>query len=184
MKSKHRSRWASYHVYLACFFLPLALLYTLTGMLYLLDVHGDNSEEVQLKVPLNQAFPTEQSKAKALLDQHYPVQTYGEIRGEYYDMGTGHSWYSFNQEVMLSASDNTLVIDIHVHGVWKKLVMIHKGHAHIGFWLLGILLSLSLLFSIISGAVLALTNKKYRRVGQVSILSGTLIIIICYFLPL
>ncbi len=46
--------------------------------------------------------------------------------------------------------------------LWHQLLLIHKGHAGLIFLVFGIALGASLLFSLISGVVLAITVKLFR----------------------
>ncbi|GAA6154050.1 hypothetical protein [Pseudoteredinibacter isoporae] len=181
MKSKHRLVWMKWHAYLACFFLPLALLYTLTGTLYMLDIHGGNRDEIQIELTHVQHWPENEMAAYQLASERLP-DIYGNISGKYFRFDGGHSWYSFNREVLLLTEKKTL--EIHVHGLWKKLIMIHKGHAHIGFWLVGIALGFSLLFSLLSGVVLAYSNPRYRPFANRCMALGSLLLLILYLAPI
>ncbi|MBB6521475.1 hypothetical protein [Pseudoteredinibacter isoporae] len=181
MKSKHRLAWMKWHAYLACFFLPLALLYTVTGTLYMLDLHGSNREEIKIELNNVQSWPEEENAAYQLASEYLP-QEYGAISGKYFSFGGGHSWYGFNREVLLLTEKKTL--EVHIHGWWKKLIMIHKGHAHIGFWIVGIALGLSLFFSLLSGVVLAYSNPRYRLVANRCMALGTVLLVALYFAPI
>ncbi|MCV6620775.1 MAG: hypothetical protein OIF51_03380 [Cellvibrionaceae bacterium] len=181
MKSKSRLLWMKWHAYLACFFLPLMLLYTVTGTLYMLDLHGSNSNEISIPLQEVNSWPTKEADALEFTRQHLPSE-YGEISGRYFSFSEGHSWYSFKREILLLPQKQA--IEIHQHGWWKQLIMIHKGHAHIGFWVLGIALGLSLLFSLISGVVLAYSNPRYRTMANRYIAFGAALTLILFFVPL
>lgn len=186
VKPKQRMGWMSWHAIMACFFLPLLILYTVTGGLYMLDIKGSNSFEKSIPIQLEQKFPDNQAAAFTLINKHYDAEKYGPLKGEYFFYNDGHSWYHFDQEVFLAPTDSehSAELQIQHHGVWKKLVFIHKGIANIGFWILGLALSASLLFSMISGVILAFTTPRYKKRATISLLSGCLIIIVAYFLPL
>lgn len=185
MKPKHRLNWMSWHALLACFFLPMMLLYTVTGSLHLLDIKGENYFEDRVAIHLEQDFPELEADAYALLTDHYDPEKYGPIKGQYYRFGGGHSWYHFDQEIIIAwKRSGDAELQVFHHGLWKKLLLIHKGHAHIVFWVLGLALGLSLIFSLLSGVVLAFSTPRYKKTALASVIAGVVVMVVAYFLPL
>lgn len=64
LSSKARIQWIKWHAYISCFFLPLALLFTFTGVLYLLDVKGGASSYDEYIIQTEKHFPLKEIDAE------------------------------------------------------------------------------------------------------------------------
>ena len=182
LNAKVRMLWIQWHAYLSCFFLPLALLYTLTGALYLLDIKGDvaNSWEFELASRPASAEPA------ALVQWLTPAlkqQADLDMPDIYYRDGEGHGWYNMRGGVHLELPDDPAE-SVHVHieeyDLWLQLVLIHKGVAGKLFLVLGVMLGVSLLFSLISGALVAISMPKFRRQAWVYMGLGLFSLLLAY----
>ena len=187
LSSKARILWIKLHAYLACFFLPFALLYALTGLLYLFDFQGSEITLQSVFVESKKPLPESESAALALYESFRKLhpQLPSERPDNFWQDDHLVSWWHFRGEVLLKpainehgrAGFNVIVED---YDFLKQLHFIHKGLAGGFFKLLGILMGLSLLFSIISGAVVALAMPKLRLWSIRSAIAGSVILIAGY----
>ena len=74
----------------------------------------------------------------------------------------------------------TLIIE--ENDIIRQAIFIHKGIAGDVFVVLGILLGFSLLFSLISGVVVALAMPKMKKPAMQFMAAGTVILVVSYFL--
>lgn len=184
LNAKARMLWIQWHAYMSCFFLPLALLYTFTGGLYLLDVKGDiaSSSEFELASrPISEELSAlEQWLAPALKEQANM-----DVPDIYYQDGEGHGWYNMRGGVHLELPNNpTETVQVHIdeYDLWLQLVLVHKGVAGKLFLVLGVMLSISLLFSLISGVLVALSMPKFKRFAWIYMGFGLLSLLLAYAL--
>jgi hypothetical protein len=184
LTSKARILWIKWHAYLSCFFLPLALIYALTGLLHLVEVEGGASETFEYAYS-SPSWPDNEKDAKQALQsllkqkdglQHLPLPK------NYFVSPVWQGWYDIHQEVSLVAEDEDhgAKVVIEKNDLMRQLMYIHKGIASNIFKLLGILLGLSLLFSIISGAIVALAMPKLKRNSSIACALGSLTVLIAY----
>jgi len=184
LNAKVRMLWIQWHAYLSCFFLPLALLYTLTGAIYLLGIEGGvaSSSEFELAGRPASEEPADLVEwltpaLKSQADRCVPEIYYRE-RGE-------HGWYNMRGGVHLTLpEDPEKPVEVHVdnYDLWLQLVLIHKGVAGPLFVVLGVLLGVSLLFSLISGALVAVSMPKFKRQAWVYMGLGLLSLLLAYAL--
>ena len=66
MKAKYRMLWMKLHAYFACFFLPITLVYIITGMLYFFDIEGEVTAEIEYPVQLSMVGQQMSSKQNRL----------------------------------------------------------------------------------------------------------------------
>lgn len=186
MHPKTRLSWLRWHVYISCFFAPFILLYIVTGAADLIGIDAKNAQENRYEYPLSQAWPKTQKEAKKLTLAYYDQTRFGPMTGKFFDFHGGYSWYNFEQEVLLlqTESPEVFAIEIHRHGWWKQLMLVHKGQAHIGFEILSIAFALAFFISLVSGVVLSLKTPKYRRIAKPAMAVGSITILILFFLPL
>ncbi len=183
MKSKVRILWMKLHAYFACFFLPVTLLYVVTGVLYLFDIKGGVKEEFKYPLALTQGWPESQQAAQHLVEKKLAGLYHPALPEDYYPEEGGHDWYGFKQEVILISTDDASQarLIIKEHDVWHQLLLIHKGHAGKLFWLFGIFLGVSLFFSLVSGFVLVFQMPKLKGSAFITFVAGTLVLALLFF---
>jgi hypothetical protein len=184
LSSKARILWIKWHAYLSCFFLPLALIFALTGLLHLLEVKGGASETFEFPYSSN-SWPNNEKDAKQALQfllkqegglDHLPFPK------NYFVSSSWQGWYDIHQEISLVAEDEDhgAKVVIEKNDLMRQLMYIHKGIASNIFVILGVLLALSLLFSIISGAIVALAMPKLKKNASIACALGSLTVLIAY----
>ncbi len=190
LSSKARILWVKWHAYLSCFFLPLALLYALTGLLYLFDVKGGAAQTIEYDITSKMPYPLNELQAQQLannflnsqlnsllnLSKHLPLPV------NYYRSGDMQGWWDFNQEIILiKGQEGQLAkIVIEKNNLWRQFIFIHKGLAGDVFHVLGILLALSILFSLLSGTLVALVMPKLKQNATIFMGLGFAVVVLAY----
>lgn len=164
MKSKYRMLWMQAHTYVACFFLPITLLYVITGVLYLFDIKGEDQAKYTYQVSLSDGWPKDEVATKAVVLPLMVKYQQGKLPPDFYHEPTYIGWYGYKKQVFFDPSQgiNNAKLTVIKHSLWQQLLLIHKGHAGIFFWFFAIMLGLSLVISAISGVVMALSMTKFR----------------------
>ncbi len=188
LSSKTRILWIKWHAYLSCFFLPLALLYALTGLLYLFDVKGGAAQELEYEIATSLTLPLNETQAQKLVkdflmaapstSEHLPLPV------NYYRSGDVQGWWDFEQEIMLMRASETdghaVRLVIEKNNLWRQFVFIHKGLAGDVFHVLGIFLALSILFSLLSGTLVALVMPKLKKNATLFMGLGFVVVLLAY----
>ncbi len=186
MKGRVRSLWMKVHTYLACFFIPFLILYVITGLLYFLGIEGESAEEVEVIIPIEASWPDNEKAAKDIVEPYVIKHKRLPFPPDYYiDKGhEWHSWYGYKQEILLLKTEDTNTVRLLLiqHDFLQQLMLIHKGHAGIFLLILGIMLGLSLLTTMISGVVLALTIPTLKKTSGLMILLGCVSLVLAYFI--
>lgn len=185
LSSKSRILWIKYHAYISCFFLPFALLIALTGILYLFDIKGGPSEKFEYLLSEEIDFPLEKKEAKAFIENYLTEKQNGlhlPLPSNYWEDHAIQGWWDFHGGVMLDAhDDNQLKIQVETNNLMRKLLYIHKGIAGDIFVIFGILFGISLLFSLLSGTIVALVMPKLKKNAVIFMLAGALSVLVTFF---
>ncbi len=163
------------HVYFACFFLPITLLYIASGVLYLFDIKGGNKSEHHYAITLTDGWPGSETNTKALVLPILKANGHnGELPSDYYQEADYVGWYGYKQQVFLDPTQTVSEATVTVieHDFLQQCLLIHKGHAGLLFWLFAIMLGGSLLLSAITGVVLAFSIPKLLKSAIICTLLG------------
>lgn len=184
MKAKTRLLWMKLHAYLACFFLPITLVYIVTGTLYMFDVKGKVADEFEYAVSLPAGWPATEAKALPIVNAFLLNKPHAALSEDYYFEQGNHDWYGYKQEVILIKPDagDTAKLVVKEHDLLLQLLIIHKGFAGQFFKWFSILFAASLSFSIISGVVITLQLPQLKTPALYSILAGAITIVIGFVL--
>lgn len=184
LTAKARALSIKWHAYLSCFFLPVALLYTLTGALYLLGFEGNIHEETEFELD-SRPVSEQQEDLVAWLTPVIRERAARAMPDIYYREGKIHGWYNMRGGVRVDIPEDIAEpanVEVNNYDLWLQLVLIHKGVAGQIFVVLGILLGISLLFSLISGVLVALSIPKYKTASLYSIGFGSLVLVAAYWM--
>jgi len=186
LSPKSRVLWIKWHAYLSCFFLPLALLYSVSGVLHLLEVEDGPSETFEYIYSQAQWPDSEQAAKQAVVDlleqnnlsQHLPLPS------NHFNSPDWRGWYDIHQEVNIvnADDDHGAKVIIEKNNFMRQLMYIHKGIASNLFKILGILLGISLLFSIISGALVALSMPNLKKNSAIASAAGIVTLVVAYLI--
>lgn len=180
MKAKTRLLWMKLHAYLACFFLPITLVYIVTGTLYMFDIKGKVDNEFEYSVALTNRWPEAEKQALPLVNDFLLDKPHAALPEDYYFEHGNHDWYGYKQEVILIKPDagDTAKLVVKEHDLLLQLLIIHKGFAGQFFKWFSILFAASLSFSIISGVVITLQLPQLKVPALYSILAGGVMLVV------
>lgn len=184
MKAKTRLLWMKLHAYFACFFLPITLIYILTGMLYFFDIKGKVSSEIEHFITVSAPWPQDEKTAKKIVKQYLVKDKYVDLPEDYYLYEGTHDWYGHEREVILKQTDKQNIFEIHIkeHDLLMQLLIIHKGFAGSFFKTFSILFGLSLAFSAISGVVITLQLPQLKQTSIVGVIAGSFVLVLGFFI--
>lgn len=164
------------HIYLSLFFLPVALLYALSGALYIAGIHG----ETQGKIVLNAApQPGEEISAIlfALKGANLPAPQNTEPKKDKKgNLQIGNAFFS----AALSCKGETCEVQTTKRGFIGILILLHKAKLGWYFNILAYGFALSLVIFYISGLFMTLFNSKKDRAAQYTTIA--LGIVVCVLL--
>jgi hypothetical protein len=189
LSSKARIQWIKWHAYVSCFFLPLALLFTFTGVLYLLEIEGGPSSHDEYILQTDKKFPLKEEEAEKFAVVFIKENNIEIINGQtlpdnYYLHDGDQGWWDFHQQITFSPiqEDNSVKVIVEYNNLWRQFVYIHKGIAGDIFYVLSILFGISLFFSLLSGSIVALVMPKLKKNASLSMLAGFVVLILAYAL--
>jgi len=182
------------HAYFACFFIPLTIVYIITGILYLFDITGGVKQEFEYHIGLEESFALTEDfsltkgfslskkSAKSLAIKTLKENSHPPLPEDYYPEEDLHDWYGFKQEVIVipEIESSSVKIIVKEHDVLHQLLLIHKGHAGWIFMWLGVLFGLSLLFSLVSGVLLVFQLPKMKTQAIYITLAGFVLLIVFF----
>ena len=167
------------HGYIAVFFLPFALLYAITGGLYILgETGGDerNTVEVTVSSPPENTAAAIELITPALTERGWRIpKTSDNVR----ELQGGYYWGRFDETLRFAPSNNGNWVISHQQNSWyKQLVEIHKDHAGIYFSILGFGFAIGMFVLVISGAIMMFQSPVYRNTA-IKLLAGGVVVTVC-----
>jgi len=165
------------HTLLAAFFLPMGIMYAITGGLYGLGIKGDYvaaEHQLQLAQPLDTdlaSLVTLASEALKVRDLAEPSGGAGVKKG-----GTSFylEWTGSGRDVQLHPTADPLIATLKIKEVTphRYFVQLHKAKGGEAFkWFAAVwMVGLVLLF--VTGGVMAFAAKPYRKLAAVRAAAG------------
>ncbi|MBW8190617.1 hypothetical protein K0504_06165 [Neiella marina] len=174
MNTKFRMLWMKLHAYVACFFLPITVLFVATGILYLFDIEGGVADEFHYQLPAETVWPDNEQTAIDMVEPYLIAEDHMRRPAAYWWWEGTHVWFDYKQEVTLRPDNGEGFIELEVkeHDWWHRLLLIHKGFGSQLLWLFGLLFGVSLVFSIGTGVILALQIRQVKVMSMMSIGAG------------
>lgn len=122
----HRKLWMKLHLYLSLFFLPAALIYAITGVLYIFDIRQDSGATI-ITIPLDSAPPKGQEGEFILhtLESHklqIPKDT--ELRNFKGNLTMGNIKYSVS---LAKDKEGKPILRATDRGLYGILLLMHKS---------------------------------------------------------
>ncbi len=156
--SIHMKTNLNLHLVLSIFFLPLMLMYAITGAMYMAGTDGQlGSETMAYELKAAQASP----EALAELQRLGVELPEGELRpgkGGKVMLGNGASRHiSFS-----TGRDGTLRAEVVEPGLYPSLMLIHKGKAGMWFTVLGYGAAACMLLLYVTGIVILWKSRRKR----------------------
>ncbi len=178
--------WTRIHNYMSAFFLPLAILFIMTGALYMLGVHDTVKEQkidFQFERSLLQDPVTLAAAVKDKLEENGMKMPAGvPVRKR-----DGYAWGKMNGvsvRLMPDLENGEFQLTVSTPGWYDDLMAAHKGKAGTLFKIFSILFAIALLLTYFSGVILALKNARARRPTQLAIAGGFLATVLLLILSL
>lgn len=173
------------HGYIAVFFLPLALLYAVTGTLYIIGESGSaNTVSVEFQTTtgwpetIDAAYPLVEEK---LRENDLPMAINGVTATSRVNSDREYYWRTLAHSATLTRTgDAAAALRIQKNGPYRQLVEIHKDHAGILFTILGFGFGIAMAILILSGAVMMFRSKLYRKPATLLLSSGTVLCLTAY----
>ncbi len=174
------------HIYLSLFFLPVALMYAVTGIVYISGFNQDvgaTKNTYTLNAEISKGGEAE-AMLKYLQDNNIPLPSKTEPKPDRRSGGlsVGGAHYS---AVIAKNGENTWTITTIERSLLGDLIMLHKAKGKWYFNVLGIGFGITLMLLYLSGLMITLFNsKKNRGVQYATIVAGVVVSVILGVLSL
>ncbi len=163
------------HMYLAAFFTPAVLLMAVSGGLYLIGIKGQVDEE-RIYSSQSSIDPTSKS-LKTDVDKLLSDAGVSAFNYEYVKV-SGNRLYtrptSSNHYIIESGSDGMDVIYARP-SLQKRMIELHKGHGPGYFKTFQQAFAVGLIFIMLSGLWLGVSNQRLRRSTLATAVSGAIL---------
>lgn len=177
-----KKSWMNIHLYLSLFFLPMCLIYVLTGIGYIFDLKDSAGAKIyEFAVPNppqkgeEGAFMIEILKANNL---KVPANT--AVRLQKGNLTMGSVSYAVSLESDRKSGELKLrVIDRSLYGI---LVLMHKAKGAVYFNAVAVCFALSLAIFYLSGLIMTSFCKNKRKSAGITIALGFVITAIAVYL--
>lgn len=173
------------HIYVSLFFLPCAVLFALTGIVYILGADQDTGLKVEnYKLVKNiEAGKEKDALIQYLQENNLKIPSNTEvIKGKDKGVTIGGAHYSAN---IAPIAQNEYTITLKTRSLLGDMIMLHKDKGAWYFSVLSIAFGIALFLLYISGLIITLfTSKKDRQKQLATLGAGIIITILLAYLSL
>lgn len=164
------------HIYISLFFLPLALLYAVSGVLFLCGFNQDSGADKKTFY-LNTPFVPQKipAQVKELLEQNN-LKLPSSFEPKKAKWG-GVMFGTPNYSVVARQKDKGVSVEVTQRSVIGLVMLLHKGKAKWYFDILAYGFALALAMLYISGLIIANLNKIKTK-AYLSVIAGFLAVIV------
>lgn len=175
------------HLLLAAFFLPVAVLFAITGGLYTWEIKGsyrDTSVEIPLETPLKPELRALIAVAAAELDARGIEAPSGRASVKRAGTSFELEWTGANRDVLLrpTAEPDRAELLVRDTTPYRHLVQIHKAKGSVYARIISATWAVGLLAILGSGLMMALRAPRWRplalRAGAAGVLSFVLYVLL------
>jgi len=170
------------HAILACFFMPLAILYFISGALYSFDIKGHVDKQVYTLV-LDRPFAPDLAQLSELarkeLDQRKLSLPTGsaaikEKKGSY-----EYRWGGLKRQVVIQPTGNPLRAKLiyRQRSPLTQVMRVHRADAGLLIRTYSLTMVVSLITILLTGVFLAVGTPKLRRLALVALGAGCLVVL-------
>jgi hypothetical protein len=158
----------SIHLWLAAFFLPIALMFAATGALYTLSIKG-SYQETSRTIELAEPLRAELSALTAVVERALAGEGVAPPTGaaSIKKAGTGFEleWTGVARDVVLKPTDDPLRATLVVKETtpWRHMVQLHKAKGSDLAKAISVLWAVGLVVILLSGLLMAWNVPHYRR---------------------
>jgi len=170
------------HAILACFFMPLAILYFISGALYSLDIKGHVDKRVYtltLDHPFTPDLAQLSELAKTALNQRKLLLPTGNPAIEEKKGSYEYRWGGLKRQVVIHPTGNPL----HVKLIYRQrspltqIMRVHRADAGLLIRTYSLSMVVSLITILLTGVFLALGMPKLRRMALLALGAGCLVVL-------
>lgn len=172
-----RLRVMQAHMLLAGFFLPIAIIYFVSGALYTLDIKGHVKKQ-EITLQLSQPFTPDLERLTALTRQSL-VERELPLPGGEATLRKKHGAYELrwddlaNAVTMVSGRDiYSAILTVRERSPLTQIMRIHRAEAGTTFKVLAVIMAAGLVIIFSTGVFMARTMPKLRRPIVIAIVSG------------
>ncbi len=165
------------HTILAAFFLPVGLMFAITGGLYTLEITG-NYHKTESRIQLQEPLPTELSALVAMAERELLQRSVAFPTGSASIIQEGTSYYfkwtgsRRDVEIHPSTHENTALLKIKETSPYRSFVQLHKAKGGGWFKAYAVVWSLGLIGLFLTGGVMAYFSRPYRKVALIAFGAG------------
>lgn len=167
---KKKQIWMKVHLYLSLFFLPAALIYAITGSLYLFDIKeeaGATIHEIQIEsLPKGKEQDT---ILQILKDNNLKIPSDTTLKMVRGNPSMGSIRYSV---MVIKERDGTMKLRALQRGFYGILLLMHKGKGGFYFDIIAIGFSVSLFLFYFSGLIITAFCKHKRGAALLAFFCG------------
>jgi hypothetical protein len=181
-----KKTWVQIHNWGSAFFLPLAFIFILTGMLYLLGVRSTMKEQ-RIDFQMERALLQDSGALTAAVKEKLEANRIAMPAGEVRRMRDGYVWGEMSgTSVALMPDQETggFQLTVSTARLYDRLLMVHKGKAGLLFKIFSILFSFALLLSYFSGLIMVWKNASSRKNSLLAVAIGLFVTVVLLVLNL
>jgi len=170
------------HALLACFFIPMATLYFISGALYTFDIKGHIDKKIYM-LALERPFAPDLGQlsevARAALEQRELVSPRGDSsiakkKGSY-----EYRWGDLKHLVVIHPTDDPFKAELvyRQRNALAQVMRVHRAEADSWVKIFSLSMAVSLITILASGVYLAVGLPKLRRSALFALAAGFLVIL-------
>lgn len=165
------------HAFLACFFIPMATLYFISGALYSFDIKGHIDKRVYnvtLERPFSPNLALLSDLAIKELGQRNLEQPTGDSIVKEKDGSYEYRWGDLKHLVVVHPTDNPFEVELiyRKRNLLAQVMRVHRAEAGSLIRVLSLSMAVSLLIILASGVFLAVGLPKLRRNALIALAAG------------
>lgn len=166
--------WMKVHLYLSLFFLPVALIYVLTGALYIFGVREDADAKIQeFTLPSIPQQGEEQATILSVLHaNNLKIPNNTNVRVQKGNATMGSIAYSAS---IITNKQGKTIVRVTDRGLYGILVLMHKAKGKFYFDIIAICFAISLMIFYFSGLIITSFCKKNRKEALLTFTLGLLL---------
>lgn len=168
------------HVILASFFLPVGLMFGITGGLYTVDYRSESKERSR-EVELTEPLPADLAGLLAVAEKELAADSISTPTGSA-SARTGRSgqpellWHGLNREVLMRGTDDPYIATLTVReeGLVRRSLQLHKARGSLLAKVISIAWVVGLVLMFGTGLGIAFGAPTYRRTATIATIAGLL----------
>ena len=163
------------HIYVSLFFLPMALIYALTGALNIFGFTQDSGAKIT-KLEIESAMPKEKAELRDFVIKNLEergVEVPGDTEIKQSKRGVSMGGIKYNVRIS-SIDENRTSIDITDRGLFGSLLLLHKAKGGYYFDILAVSFSIALIMLYFSGLFITAFCKNRRAISFGTVAIGAI----------